>query len=306
MPPMQTGRPTFEGAVTNRVVNFYVRRSGALGLPIVEHAYVSLTGKLSPKQLGIYDDALIPGLEKLAKGIHGVDAPAVLQITHAGGVANKKVINAEPAGPSATGKSRELQESEMLTIADDFALAAGRAVKAGFDGVELHGAHGYLLCQFLSPLMNRRGDAYGGSVENRMRFPLLVVERVREILKGKLLLYRLGADDLAPNGTHIEDSVAFAKNLEQSGVDIIDVSGGMCGAEPKQLKHIKGYFVPQANAVKKAVKVPVIGVGRIKEAEFADKLVRDGTVDLVAVGRALWADVQWAEKAIETIRNSVI
>ena len=303
MPPMQSGRPTFEGAVTNRLINFYVRRSAALGLPIVEHAYVSLTGKLSPKQLGIYSDELIPGFEKLASAIHAVGAPAVQQITHAGGVANKKVINTQPAGPSATGKSRELQKTELETIAEEFALATERVVKAGFDGVELHGAHGYLLCQFFSPLMNRRGDEYGGSLENRMRFPLLVVERVRECLKGKLLLYRLGADDLAPNGIHIEDAVAFAKQLEQAGVDILDVSGGMCGAEPKQIKHRKGYFVPQANAVKKAVKVPVIGVGRIKEAEFADKLVRDGTVDLVAVGRALWADVQWAEKAIETLEN---
>jgi NADPH2 dehydrogenase len=306
MPPMQSDRPTFEGAVTNRVINFYVRRSASLGLPIVEHAYVSLTGKLSPKQLGIYDDTLIPGLEKLAKGIQAVEAPAVIQITHAGGVANKKIINTEPAGPSATLKSRELQESEMQIIADDFALAAERAVKAGFEGVELHGAHGYLLCQFFSPLMNRRKDNYGGSLENRMRFPLLVVEKVREILKGKLLLYRLGADDLAPNGTHIEDSIEFAKKLEQAGVDIIDVSGGMCGAEPKQLKSIKGYFVPQASAIKKAVKVPVIGVGRIKNAEFANKLVQDGMVDLVAVGRALWADVEWAKKALASVKDGKI
>ena len=188
-------------------------------------------------------------------------------------------------------------------MADEFALAAKRAVKAGFDGVELHGAHGYLLCQFFSPLMNRRTDENGGSLEKRMRFPLLVVEKVRETLKGKLLLYRLGADDLAPNGTQIEDAVAFAQKLEQAGVDIIDVSGGMCGAEPKQLKHLTGYFVPQANAVKKAVNVPVIGVGRIRTAEYADKLVREGTVDLVAVGRALWADVQWAEKAIESLKG---
>jgi NADPH2 dehydrogenase len=303
LPPMQSGRATFNGAVTNKLINFYERRSGSVGLPIVEHAYVSLTGKLSPKQLGIYSDELTAGFEKLAAGIHVVGAPAMLQITHAGGVANKNVIGTQPAGPSASGKSRELTKTELETIADQFALAAQRAVKAGFDGVELHGAHGYLLCQFFSPLMNRRTDEYGGSLEKRMRFPLLVVEKVRETLKGKLLLYRLGADDLAPNGTQIEDAIAFAKKLEQAGVDVIDVSGGMCGAEPKQLKHITGYFVPQANAVKKAVNVPVVGVGRIRTAEYADKLVRDGTVDLVAVGRALWADVQWAEKAIESLKG---
>ena len=122
---------------------------------------------------------------------------------------------------------------------------------------------------------------------------------------GKLLLYRLGSDDLAPGGTHIEDSVIFAKKLEKAGVDIIDVSGGMCGSEPKQLKHVKGYFVPQASEIKKAVNVPVIGVGGIREPEFADQLVREGKVDLVAVGRAFWRDNRWAEKAIETLKQTI-
>ena len=298
---MQSGRASFEGAVTNKLINFYVRRSSALGLPIVEHAYVSQTGKIGPKQLGIYDDSLISGFEKLAKGLHEVGAPAVAQISHAGGVTNKRVIGAEPAGPSARPKTRMLEVNEIEAIAEDFALAAERAVKAGFDGVELHGAHGYLLNQFFSPLMNKRDDEYGGSLEKRMSFPLLVVEKVRQRLKGKLLLYRLGSDDLAPSGTHIEDSVVFAKKLEASGVDIIDVSGGMCGSEPKQLKHVKGYFIPQANEIKKAVNVPVIGVGGITDAIFADKLVSEGKVDLVAVGRAFWRDNRWAEKAIQTL-----
>ena len=302
MPPMQTGRATFEGLVTDRLIGFYVRRSTALGLQIVEHAYISSTGKIGPKQLGIYDDTLITGLAKLARSVHLVDTPVVLQITHAGGVANKKIIGAEPAGPSATGKTRKLEKGEMQTIVCEFGMAAERAVKAGFDGVELHGAHGYLLNQFLSPLINKRGDEFGGSLENRMRFPLLVVERVRDSLKGKLLLYRLGADDLAPNGTRIEDSAAFAVKLEQTGVDVIDVSGGMCGSEPKQLRTLKGYFVPQAYEIKKAIRIPVIGVGGITEANFADKLVHDGKVDLVAVGRALWKDHKWAEKALETLK----
>ena len=300
---MQTGRATFEGFVTGRLISFYTRRAAALGLPIVEHAYISLTGKIGPKQLGIYDDALIPGLTKLASSVHALGTPVVIQITHAGGVANKKVIGTTPAGPSARGKTRKLEKSELETIAYEFALAAERAVKAGFDGVELHGAHGYLLNQFLSPLLNKRDDEFGGALENRMRFPLMVVEKVREVLKGKLLLYRLGADDLAPNGTQIEDAVAFAVELEQAGVDILDVSGGMCGSEPKQLRGIKGYFVPQAYAVKKAVRVPVIGVGGITKATHADRLVLDGKVDLVAVGRAFWKDAQWAEKALETLKT---
>lgn len=304
LPPMQTGRASFEGAVTNRLINFYVRRSSALGLPIVEHSYVSPTGKIGPKQLGIHDDSSISGFEKLANALHEVGAPAVVQVSHAGGVTNRKVIGAEPAGPSAREKTRMLEVGEIEVIAEEFALAAERAVKAGFDGVELHGAHGYLLNQFFSPLFNRREDEFGGCLENRMRFPLLVVGKVRQRLNGKLFLYRLGSDDLAPSGTHIDDSVAFARRLEQSGVDILDVSGGMCGSEPKQLRQVKGYFVPQASEIKKAVSVPVIGVGGITEAEYADKLVSEGKVDLVAVGRAFWSDSQWAEKALETLRIS--
>ena len=302
MPPMQTGRATLKGAVTDRLIGFYVRRSAALGLLVVEHAYISPAGKLSPKQLGIYDDKLIGGLEKLASSVHALSTPVVAQITHAGGVANSKVIGEKPAGPSATGKTRELDASEIEALVEEFAVAADRAVKGGFDGVELHGAHGFLLNQFFSPLLNKRADEYGGSLENRMRFPLMVVEKVRERVRGRLLLYRLGADDLATNGTHIEDSTAFAGKLEQCGVDIVDVSGGLCGSEPKQLRGVKGYFVPQAYEIKKAVRVPVIGVGGITEAEYADSLIREEKIDLVAVGRALWKDPKWAEKTVDALK----
>ena len=302
MPPMQTGRATVKGAVTDRLISFYVRRSAALGLLIVEHSYVSAGGKLSPKQLGIYNDELIDGLEKLSARIHAVGTPIVVQITHAGGVANRQIIGAEPAGPSATRNARELTRSEIEALVEEFAVAAERAIKAGFDGVELHGAHGFLLNQFSSPLLHKRADEYGGSLENRMRFPLMVVEKVRESSRGRLLLYRLGADDLDPNGTRVEDSATFATKLEQYGVDVIDVSGGLCGSEPKQLRNVKGYFVPQAYEIKRAVKAPVIGVGGITDAEYADKLVRDGKVDLVAVGRALWKDPKWAEKAVEALK----
>ncbi len=301
MPPMQSGRASFEGEVTGKLVNFYVRRSEALGLPIVEHSYISPMGKIGPKQLGIYSDSLVPGLEKLACGIHSVGAPAVIQISHAGCAGNKKVLGATPVGPCTREKTRMLEKSELQEIAVDYALAAERAVKAGFDGVELHGAHGYLLCQFISPLINKREDEYGGSFENRMRFPLMVVERVRKSIGDRLLLYRLGSDDLAEKGTQIQDAVEFAKRLEQAGVDVLDVSGGMCGSEPKQLRNLQGYFVPQAQQVKRAVKAPVIGVGGITDAEFAHRLVCEGKVDLVAVGRALWHDNEWAQKAAKTL-----
>ncbi len=177
---------------------------------------------------------------RLANALHAVGALAVVQISHAGGVTNKRVIGIQPAGPSPREKSRMLETSEILAIVDDFGLAAERAVKAGFDGVELHGAHGYLLNQFFSPLFNKREDEFGGSLEKRMRLPLLIVEKVRRILGDRLLLYRLGSDDLAPNGTHIEDSIAFAKKLEGSGVDVLDVSGGMCGSSQDNFGKLRG------------------------------------------------------------------
>jgi 2,4-dienoyl-CoA reductase-like NADH-dependent reductase (Old Yellow Enzyme family) len=299
---MQSGRADFNGFITSKLVNFYIRRSTHIGLPIIEHAYVDLMGKIGPKQLGIYDDSLILGYEKLATSLHNTGVPAIVQISHAGGVANKKVIKTQPAGPSATGKTRMLETCELCNIAEQFASAAKRAVKAGFDGVELHGAHGYLLNQFFSPLLNKRDDEYGGNLDNRMRFPLKVTKLVRQQLGAdKLLLYRLGSDDLAPYGTHIEDAIIFAQKLVMAGVDVLDVSGGMCGSNPKQFKQVKGYFISQAEAIKREVNVPVVGVGGITDPKFADALIQEAKVDLVAVGRALWRDAQWAQNALENI-----
>jgi NADPH2 dehydrogenase len=301
MPPMETGRASVAGAVTESLVDFYVRRCAVLGLLVVEHSYVCAGGRLSLNQVGIYDDGLLSGLELLARSVHSRGTPVVIQISHAGGVANRAIIGSEPVGPSSAGGVRGLGWGELDGLAGCFALAAERAVRAGFDGVEVHGAHGFLLNQFFSPLVNKRGDDFGGSLENRMRFPLMVVDRVREAIGEKLLLYRLGADDLDERGTHIEDAVAFAVKLEQSGVDVIDVSGGLCGSEPRQLRGVKGYFVSQANVIKRAVYVPVIGVGGITEAAYADSLIREGKVDLVAVGRSLYRDPRWAEKAVRTL-----
>ena len=297
MPPMYTGLATAEGAVTDNLVEHYVRRSRALGLLIVEHSYVSLDGRLSERQLGIYDDRLLSGLEKLSSRIHATGTPVVTQINHAGRVASTEITGMEPVAPSHSGDARELRCEEIKALVEAFATAADRAMRAGFDGVEVHGAHGFLLNQFLSPLVNRRRDRYGGSLENRMRFPLEVVERVKEKIGGRLLLYRLGSDDLDPAGIKIEESKKIAAKLEEAGVDIIDVSGGLCGSRPSQLQDRQGYFIPQAQQIKKVVGTPVIGVGGITEPEYADTVIREGKVDLVAVGRALLEDPDWATKA---------
>ena len=304
MPPMQTSLATTEGAVTEKLIEHYTHRSRALGLLIVEHSYVSLDGRISERQLGIYDDSLVLGLERLSSNVHATGTPIVIQINHAGRIANKETTGTKPVAPSPNGNARELRVQEIEALTEAFAKAAERAMKAGFDGVEVHGAHGFLLNQFFSPLANRRRDSYGGSLKNRVRFPLEVVERVKERVGGRLLLYRLGSDDLDPKGTKIEDSKKFAVKLQEAGVDLIDVSGGLCGSRPTELQNRRGYFIPQAQQIKEVVNVPVIGVGGITEPEYANSLIREGRVDLVAVGRALLEDPDWAVEATRTLKKS--
>jgi len=303
MPPMATNYATTRGAVTERLIEHYIRRSKALGLQIIEHSYVSLDGKLSKRQLGIYNDRLVPGLKQLASKVHKTGTPVIAQINHAGRRCTEEITGTKPVAPSPTRKARKLQIKEIKAITKHFAEAAERAIKAGFDGVEIHGAHGFLLNQFFSPITNRRLDKYGGSLDKRMRFPLEVVEKVREKVGEKLLLYRLGSDDLDPAGTKIKDSKKFAVKLEEARVDVIDVSGGLCGSRPERLQNRQGYFIPQAQQVKKAIKIPVIGVGGITEPEYANKQIQEGKVDLVAVGRGLLKDPDWAMKAIRSLKT---
>ena len=301
MPPMNTEYATAEGGVANKLIEHYSQRAKDLGLQIIEHSYVSLDGKLSKRQLGAYDDSMVPGLKKLSSTIHTKGTPVIMQINHAGGRCTEEILGTKPVAPSHSGEARELRIDEIEALAEAFAAAAERAIRAGFDGVEVHGAHGFLLNQFFSPLTNKRTDKYGGSLENRVRFPLEVVEKVKEKVGKKLLLYRIGADDLNPAGTKIKDSHKFAKKLEKADVDIIDVSGGICGSRPEQLQNTQGFFVPQAQQIKKVVNIPVIGVGGITEPEYANKIIQEGKIDLVAVGRALLKDPDWATKAIKNL-----
>jgi len=304
MPPMQTGLATTGGAVTDKLIEHYTRRSKALGLLIIEHSYVSFDGRVSERQLGIHDDGLVLGLEKLSSSVHATGTPVVIQMNHAGRSASTEITGTKPVAPSPSENARELRVEEIEALTEAFAKAAERAMKAGFDGVEVHGAHGFLLNQFFSPLANRRQDRYGGSLKDRMRFPLEVVERVKEQVGGRLLLYRLGSEDLDPEGIQIEDSKKLAVKLEGAGVDIIDVSGGLCGSRPAHLQNRQGYFISQAQQIRKVANVPVIGVGGITEPEYANSLIRDGRVDLVAVGRALLEDPDWAINAIKTLKRS--
>jgi len=308
MPPMATELAGRRGEVTPRLIDHYVERVEGLGLIIVEHSYVDVGGRLSPLQLGAYDDSLVPGLARLADAVHRLGTPIALQINHAGRRTTSFDCGRQPVAPSPISLPegevpRELLREEVEGLVERFCQAARRVVEAGFDAVEVHGAHGFLLNQFVSPLSNRRSDEYGGSLENRMRFPLQIIAQIRKRIGGDFpLFYRLGADDRTQGGLTIEDSKVFAQRLVEAGVDLIDVSGGLCGSRPPDLTG-PGYFVPLAKAIKGVVDVPVVGVGGITTPEFADEVIRRGRADLVAVGRAILADPRWAVKALQALRT---
>jgi NADPH2 dehydrogenase len=301
MPPMQGDHATVEGGVTDKLIDFYEKRAEALGLIIVEHCYVNLHGQLSKRQLGIYDDHLVPGLKELVKRIQPFNTRIVVQLNHAGAKAPSR-LGIGSVTASAMESARELRVDEIEMLPYTFGRAAERAIKAGFDGVEIHGAHGFLLNQFYSPMTNHRTDDYGGSLENRIRLPIAVVQEVKKKIGSRLLLYRLGSVDLALMGTQIEDSQYFAKSLANAGVDILDVSGGLCGGAPSELTGHEGFFVPQAEAIKAYVDIPVIGVGGVKTPQFADEVIRDERVDFIAVGRSLRNDPDWALKAVKYLK----
>ena len=308
MPPMATHMAEEDGAVLEKHIRHYAARAEAgVGLIMVEHAYIDRGGRAGETQLGIHDDGCVQGLRRLADAIRAAGAASGIQITHAGARTTRAIAGAQPVAPSAivdpkSGEMpRTLTPDEMGSLAVAFAEAAGRAAAAGFDIVELHGAHGYLLGQFLSPLTNHRGDRYGGDLNGRLTFAREVIAAVRKTVGRHFpLFYRLGADDLTPGGLRPEDGRRAAGLLARAGIDVIDISGGYGGTGRDRFPE-QGFFVPLAEGVRQAAGIPVIGVGNIREADYADRVVREGRIDLVAVGRALLADPLWARKAAKRL-----
>ena len=310
LPPMANNMSDDSGAVTDKHIQHYVRRAKAgVGMVIVEHAYVRTDGRVNKAQLGIHNDALIPGLRQLADAVKSYDTVVGIQITHGGGKATQESAGTVPMAPSAgtipgaTEPSMALTIEQMEEIRESFVAAAHRALAAGFDFVEVHGAHGYLLNQFLSPLTNHREDGYGGELDNRLRFPLQVVQAVRDVVDDDhLLLYRLGANDYMAGGLTAEEGCQAAKSLVANGVDLLDISGGLCGAQtPDWDQQSQGYFVPMAAAVRDEVNVPVVVAGGITDALAADRFIREGHVDLLAIGRAMLTKPDWATEARATL-----
>jgi 2,4-dienoyl-CoA reductase-like NADH-dependent reductase (Old Yellow Enzyme family)/thioredoxin reductase len=307
MPPMETRLNTISGDVTNELIDYYTERArGGVAAIIVENTFVdNKESRSSLVSSGLYNDHLIRGKGLLADAIKDNGAVAIIQLSHGGRQANGKANPLQPVAPSAVMCSvtrrmpRELTIPEIVEIEDAFAQAAARARQSGFDGVEIHGAHGYLICSFLSPYTNLRTDEYGGSAENRGRFAKNILTKVRKEAGDDFIVgIRLSGSEFIEGGLTIEDSVSFVPTVNDL-VDYISMSGSNYESAP--LHNITAMYLPGgeyiqfAEAVKKVTDKPVITVGSL-DADMGEVALREDKADIVALGRALIADPQLPNK----------
>jgi NADPH2 dehydrogenase len=311
MAPVATAKAGFDGNVSQELVQHYDEktRGGFLSLVIVEHSYVSARGKANTNQLSAASDEVLTGFKYLTQAVHANGSKIVLELNHAGSGTSREIIGSDPVAPSAIRNPSkanselplELTEDEIQDITNDFVKAAVRAKNAGFDGIDIHSCHGYLLNQFLSPLTNKRTDSYGGDIYSRIRIHLDIVKAIRHAVGNDyLILLRLGVTDHSEDGLTIEDGIAAAQALERSGIDILDISGGMCRYAIPGVD-IKEYFSQLSKTIKSALSIPVIVTGGITKAPEAEELLRDDRADLIGVGRAILRDSNWARDAMEDL-----
>lgn len=305
MPPMATGRSE-NGAPTEELIRYYQERAGATALIIVEHAYIAPEGMASRGQLSMAEDSVLPACRDLTAAVHDQGARILAQLNHAGGAARDtgmptlapSPITLRPGLPTP----REMTEDDIRTVIRRFTEAARRAKAVGFDGVEIHSAHGYLLNQFYSPLTNFRRDAYGGdSLEGRTRLHWEILRSVRQATgEDFILALRFGACDYMPGGSTMEEIPLAARIFQDAGIDLLDISGGHCFYTLKGDTR-PGWFSPLSRAAKQAVSVPVLLTGGIQEARDAEALLADHAADLIGVGRSMIQNPHWAEDALQAL-----
>lgn len=305
VPPMASSTADSRGFATDATIAHYRRlASSGAGIVFVEYSFVHSSGRSEARQLGADEDAKIPGLARIASAIHDAGALAGLQIVHAGAKTSREFTGGPLIAPSPIAvpvKDREMETPDELRP-EDIALyvswwseAARRASDAGFDIVELHAAHGYGLNQWLSPLTNRRNDAYGGDPEKRARLLLRIFDEIRT--KTDLLMaVRLAAHDHLTGGLSLEESRRLVGQLEARGLQLLDVSSGIGGWKRPQGRDGEGYLVADAQALKAGTSLPVIGVGGIRSNEYIDRALQLGWLDFAAVGRAILADPELWKK----------
>ena len=309
MPPMVTNLASADGSVTPSLRRHYVTRAkGGVGLIIVEATFIRPDGRGFVNGLGIHSDAMIPGLARLTEEVHVAGAKIAVQLIHAGRQTNAALAGTQPVGasPMACAQMREtpheLSREEIAAVEDDFAAAAVRAQRAGFDGVELHGAHGYLIACFLSPFSNHRTDEYGGGLRSRARMAVETIQKVREAVgQDYPILFRISADECLDGGLTLTQTKAIAPMLVEAGVDAIHVSISSYATpgDPHiaPMEADMAPLVPVAEAIKKVVSVPVIAVNRIHDPFVAEQALSEGRADMIAMGRALLADPELPAKA---------
>ncbi|MFH1490413.1 MAG: NADH:flavin oxidoreductase [Pseudomonadota bacterium] len=295
------GMATEEGACTPRLTEHLTRLAGGgIGLIITSHAYIRTEGQAQPWQLGIYKDDFIDGLREMTRAVHKQGGRIVLQLSHAGLMATPRAKDEKPMALSlvegyAKAPLREMTGDDIHGLVDAFAMAARRAKEAGFDGVEIHVAHGYLLSQSLSPLFNRRRDDYGGSLENRARFALEVLQAVRgAVAPDYPVLVKLNSQDFLEGGLTLEDSLQVGALLEEGGIDAIELSGGTFFSKELaparkgiSTEEKEAYFRDAAKSFKEKLNVPLILVGGIRSFPVAEKLVSEGFADYISMCRPL-------------------
>lgn len=323
MPPMVRNLATDEGFVTPELIEHYAARSrGGVGLIIVEAAAIDWAHGIMKRNIGIHDDRVIPGLSALAEGIKKYGARAFIQINHAG---PKSHIATRYVGPSAVpvmkGKVPEvLTVDEIEDIKGKFVNAARRAQEAGFDGVEIHGAHFYLLSAFLSSYTNHRNDDYGGPIEKRAKLAVDVIKAIRRELRSFPLIFRMNGIENVVNGITIDQAVKIARIIEHAGVDALHISCVVDAInnpgipsifdEKTMPAFLRGYpydcCIPCASKIKSEVKIPVIGVGMVRDAKFARRVIKRNLCDLLGIGRALLADPEFVQKTLDKRDDEIV
>jgi 2,4-dienoyl-CoA reductase-like NADH-dependent reductase (Old Yellow Enzyme family) len=288
-----------DGAVTPRLAELVAALArGGVGLIISSHAYVRPEGQAGPGQLGAYSEALVPGLAQMAAAAHAHGAKIVLQLAHAGALA-ATALTARPAWTVSGSEAAGAPPPHVMTAADigelaaAFAAAAARARSAGFDGVQIHAAHGYLLSQFLSPRHNRRSDGYGGGIENRVRALCEVLAAVRGAVgRGFPVWMKMNGQDFVEGGLETAEALAAALTLEKEGLDALELSGGWAGSLRRSPARVgiasaerEAYHREEAEAFRKKLRLPLALVGGIRSFETAERLVADGLCDLVSMSR---------------------
>ncbi len=310
MSPMETHLCDKEGFVTEELIMYYKERAlGGVGYITVENTAVEPVGRVNDGMLCIYDDKFIPGLKKLTDCIHAAGGKIVLQLSHAGKEALPYYTNLEPVAPSAIPSPltkempRELAIEEIKSIVNKFADGADRAVKAGFDGVEIHMAHGYLVNQFFSPESNIRTDSYGGDTARRSQFAKEIIESIRKRTpKDYPLICRISADEYTDTGLKLEEGKEIARILEKADASAIHVSACNYSSPFFNIPCYyleEGCFIHLAAGIKSVVKIPVLAVGRIVDPDMAESVLQENKADLIVLGRVLIADPHFPNKVRE-------